>query len=236
MPRKCLPDHRIDRAAIGAVADVDGDLADLVHAGPRLAQQRREIAQRKVGLRRGILGPSSRAGHEAAVQRRPGLAAHEQLGLAGRHHGALPGDVLTEPVLHLEAAQALHRRADHSLGVDLHHQFRQRQPGDQKAGADREHVAQAPADRLIHRLAVRAIDQRGGQLGDVAQRPAGRLQCRLDAVERRMRLSRGIAQVQSPNRRAAMRSARSGTRASRSGRRRRRAMTRDRTGAGDRRT
>jgi len=45
--------------AIGAVADVDGDLADLVHAGACLAQQRREIGQSEIGLRRGILGPAS---------------------------------------------------------------------------------------------------------------------------------------------------------------------------------
>ena len=187
-------DHRIDRAAIGAVADVDGDLADLVHAGACLAQQRRQIGQREIGLCRGVLGPASGSRHEAAVQRRAGLAAHEQLGLAGGHHRALPGDVLAEPVLHLEGPQALHRRADHRLGVDLHHQFRQRQAGDQQAGADREHVAQPAADRLVHRLAVRAIDQRGGQLGDVAQRSAGRLQCRLDVVERGMGLRRGIAE------------------------------------------
>ena len=66
-------------------------------------------------------------------------------------------------------AQALHRLADHRLGVDLHHQFRQRQAGDEQAGADREHIAQPAPDRLVDRLAVRAIDQRGGQLGDVAQ-------------------------------------------------------------------
>ena len=101
--------HRIDRGAIGAVADIHGDLAHVVHAGTCLAQQRGEIAQREIGLRRGILGPPSETGHETAVERRAGLAAHEQLGLARGDHRALPGYVLAEPVLHLECPQALHR-------------------------------------------------------------------------------------------------------------------------------
>ena len=195
MPRKCLADDRVDRAAIGPVADIDGDLAHVVDAGAGFGQQRCEVGQRQIGLCRGVLRTAAGAGHGAAVERRAGLAADEQFARAGGDHRTLECDRLAEPLVEAEGANALDRRADRCLGVDLHHQFGQRQSGDDEPRADREYVAQTLADHVIHRLAVGAVDDGGGELGDVGKRAAGGGQCGLDLVHGGMGLRRGVAEA-----------------------------------------
>jgi hypothetical protein len=63
------------------------------------------------------------------------------------------------------------------------------------AGASVERTMLAMADHVIHRLAVGAVDDGGGELGDVGKRAASGGQCGLDLVHRGVGLRRGVAEA-----------------------------------------
>src|SRR5436309_2434926 len=74
-----LADDRIDGGAIGAIADVNGDFADVIARGARFRQQDRKVLHRKLGLRGGIGGTPATRRDTRMIERRASLTAYEKL-------------------------------------------------------------------------------------------------------------------------------------------------------------
>jgi len=130
-----LADHRIDRRPVSPVADIDCDLADILHRRAGLAKQRCEIGQRQIGLRARIRHRAAGRLDARMVKPGPGLAAHEEFLVGGKHHRTLPRESLAVPTLESIGPRVAGRTGRNcSFRVDLDDQFRQSEACDDQSG------------------------------------------------------------------------------------------------------
>src|SRR5262249_33121777 len=106
-PSQMPPDGPVDRDAMGAVVDIDIDLADVVDRAARLGEQGLQLSHRAAGCGRRPRGGAADPVPRAALEIRAGLAAKEDLLIGADDHAAVPVDIVLEPVLDAEPAQPL---------------------------------------------------------------------------------------------------------------------------------
>ena len=188
-------DRLVDGLAIGAVADVDAGLHQVLEPRARLFQQHACLLHRVVGLRGGVGDREPGAVHGPAVEVGAGLTPQEDL-VAGVHQpaGVAIDLSLAEPVpgVHHPVLAVRAGLRNHRLQIDLDLHVRQRQSLDHQPGAHRVIAAQVLRDPPAGRHPEGGIAEVGGDHGDVVEARSRLLQQHPGVLHRLIGLAGGV--------------------------------------------